>query len=202
MQWNISTIDDVDKLRAIGKDLQERTRTTEVDNEVLRKRLQTQDSSIQSLESCLNSDDEPLWIAAEDDYPEQDSKVVYFDGRDFQVTLAKHLSGKSLVWNNCRKITKEDHRVTVSKLRTKWPGAIYMYTESSAATPKTLGSRVRITSKKREPKGLRWTKTLNLGKLPIETKMRVLCGNIEWLFVSQADSRRSTSESMDKKPLP
>ena len=77
-----------------------------------------------------------------------------------------------------------------------------MYTESSAATPKTSGSRVRITPKKREPKGLRWTKTLNLGKLPMETKIKILCGNIEWLFVSQADSRRSTSESMDKKVPP
>lgn len=74
-----------------------------------------------------------------------------------------------------------------------------MFIESSAATSKISGSRVRITSKKREPKGLRWMKTLDLGKLPMETKIKVLCGNIEWLFISQADSRRSTSESLDKK---
>ena len=96
LQWNVSSIDDIDKLRAIGMVLQDRTRETEVDNEVLRKRLQIQENSIQSLESLITSDDEPLWIAAEDDYPEKDSKVVYFDGRNFQVTLAKCLLGKSL----------------------------------------------------------------------------------------------------------
>lgn len=94
LQRNLSTIDDVDKLREIGKRLQQRTRETEVKNESLRKQIQSQEASIQSLESS-SAEDGPLWILAEDDYPEQDSKVVYFDGREFQVMQAKHLSGKT-----------------------------------------------------------------------------------------------------------
>jgi hypothetical protein len=43
----------------------------------------------------LSSDDEPLWIAAKEDYAVKDSKVGYFNRREFQVTLAKYLLGKT-----------------------------------------------------------------------------------------------------------
>ena len=58
--------------------------------------------------------------------------------------------------------------------------------------PHEADCRVRVSRKKGAPDGLRWTKTLHLNKLSLDTKVRILSGQIKWLFVLQTDSRRST----------
>jgi hypothetical protein len=77
---------------------------------------------------------------------------------------------------------------------------VYVYTENTLSMPRDTDCRVRVSRKKGAPDGLRWAKTLHLNKLSLDTKVRILSGQIKWLFVLQADSRRSTDTDELKAP--
>ena len=123
------------------------------------------------------------WLIAEQTYPEEQAQVVLFDNRQFKVTSAKELTGR---------------RAIASRIPSRWPSTVYVYTENTLPMLHDTDCRVRVSRKKGAPDGLRWSKTLHLNKLPLDTKVRILSGQIKWLFVMQADSRRST-ESDDSK---
>lgn len=134
--------------------------------------------SIQSPCTCVLAE-EDQWLVAEQGYPDGRAPVVSFDDHDFQVKSAGDLKG-------CRAIA--------SKLPSRWPGTVYVYTQSalSASSPLANHHRVRVSGKKGAPEGLRWSKTLHLSKLPLLTKIRILSGRIKWLFVVPEDAQRAT----------
>lgn len=86
----------------------------------------------------------------------------------------------------------KDRSLFLSRFLSRWPGKIYVYTDNAVAVSQGSQPRRRITSKKGQPANLRWSKTLHLEKLPIGTKLGIISGRIQWLFVTHADSRSST----------
>jgi len=120
------------------------------------------------------------WIIAEQDYPDAQSLVVLFDDREVKVTESKSLEGQ---------------RAIASRFPSRWPGTVYVYTKSALSKSQDSANRVRVSTKNVAPNGLRWSNTLHLNKLPLETKVKILTGQIKWLFVMQNDSRSSTNSS-------
>ena len=84
----------------------------------------------------------------------------------------------------------------MSRFPSRWPSTVYVYTERQISISHCSHARVRVTSRKAQPEGLKWSKTLYLNRLPLSTKLKILRGSIEWLFVTEADSRSSTEDSM------
>lgn len=104
-------VNDREKLRHIIKDIQAagqsalkenasiqnqaRARETELREQVdgLRKDVRARDKKLQSVGYSTRASHEPRWTQAEKDYPSDDAKVVFFDGRVFKVKSAKELQG-------------------------------------------------------------------------------------------------------------
>jgi len=186
-----STIQDREKLREIladvqliGKSLLQSTQHTKQifdadaaklqhDVQTLQKRLEEQYHNL----SCYGKQG---WVIAEQDYPDEKSLVVLYEGRELKVTNSGALT---------------DCRAIASKFPSRWPRTVYIYTEVATSTYQDHESRVRVSTKKVAPDGLRRSKALHLNKLPLGTKVRILTGQIKWLFVVQHNSRKSTNSS-------
>jgi len=186
-----STIHDRDELRdiladvqLIGKSLLQSSQSTKKildgdaakmrhDIQMLQKRLEDQCYDL----SCYGKQG---WIIAEQDYPDEQSLVVHYEDRELKVTNSGDLTGR---------------RAIASRLPSRWPGTVYVYTEVARSTYHENESRVRVSTRKVAPDGLRRSNTLHLNKLPLGTKVKILTGQIKWLFVVQHNSRKSTNSS-------
>jgi len=201
-----STIQDREKLREIladvqliGKSLLQSTQHTKQifdadaaklqhDVQTLQKRLEEQYHNL----SCYGKQG---WIIAEQDYPDEKSLVVLYEGRELKVTNSGALTGSMPVYLPTRMLKVIDCRAIASKFPSRWPRTVYIYTEVATSTYQDHESRVRVSTKKVAPDGLRRSKALHLNKLPLGTKVRILTGQIKWLFVVQHNSRKSTNSS-------
>jgi hypothetical protein len=136
------------------------------------------------------------WIIAEQDYPDAQSLVVLFDDREVKVTESKSLEGIFIVaYSTCATLRLAGQRAIASRFPSRWPGTVYVYTKSALSKSQDSANRVRVSTKSVAPDGLRWSNTLHLNKLPLETKVKIITGRIKWLFVMQNDSRSSTNSS-------
>jgi len=201
-----STIHDRDKLRdiladvqLIGKSLLQSSQSTKKildgdaakmrhDIQMLQKRLEDQCYDL----SCYGKQG---WIIAEQDYPDEQSLVVHYEDRELKVTNSGDLTGNMLVYLLSCMLKVIGRRAIASRLPSRWPGTVYVYTEVARSTYHENESRVRVSTRKVAPDGLRRSNTLHLNKLPLGTKVKILTGQIKWLFVVQHNSRKSTNSS-------
>jgi hypothetical protein len=169
----------------------------------LRADISSRDKKLYDLSYCTCSLEGSLWTLAEQDYPVSKSRVIFYTDRGFHVIEAGADALKGEVLQDLPTIsydlTSQDKRVIISRLPSRWPGKVYVYTESDVITSQKSDYRVRITTQKVGPDGLRWSKTLHLEKLDVETKIQILLGRIKWLFILQGDSRKPTVSSDETK---
>lgn len=115
-------VEDRDKLRDVIRDIQTAGRSVLQDNDNLRKDVEARESTLRSEIANLRKDvkardkkiecqgyctcsmDGSRWILAEQDYPEDDSRVVFFNDREFKVRSAGSLKGKCWYTFGTRKL--------------------------------------------------------------------------------------------------
>jgi hypothetical protein len=195
--------ENVEKLREVVKDLQDCNRAlkTRIDNHSRKdisdqKILEDRERDITAREKTLNlrvnrsgSICPSTWILASSDYPVERTLVLYHDGRDFEIRNAGQFEGKFITNPKDNSESYIGQHMIVGTIPSRWRNTVYVHTQSCGS--KSAGSKPPcVTSSKRPPEGLRWSRTLHLGKLPIGTKFRLMSGNIKWLFVTQNVSPR------------
>jgi hypothetical protein len=74
---------------------------------------------------------------------------------------------------------------------------VYVYTDGPQS-PLT-NPCYRFTAGKGNDESLRWLKTIYLEKLPKDVRVKVIFGNIKWLFIADDGSRSSTETSMNRQ---
>ena len=190
-----------DNLRAVAEDLQQCYIS------IIEEALQRQ----KRLKSTMHDGSKPYefhssrrsstvhsnWILSENEYPAQNSSVIYFDGRQIRVSITSDLNGKwyKAAYDDCISDLCTDNPAIISKLPSRWSRTVYVYTDSLRSTDSN--AYFQVTSDKANNKSLRWLKTIHLGKLPAEVRFKVLLGNIKWLFIADNDSRSSTESSVE-----
>jgi hypothetical protein len=134
------------------------------------------------------------WTLSDNHYPKPNSSVIHFDGRNCSVKNTDDLYGKcSLQLDRCLNLTRPDDAAIVSKIPSRWTNTVYLYADNTRAIH--ADSCLWVTSKKGQSDGLRWMSTIHFGKLPIEIRVQVLFGQIQWLFITENGSRSSTESS-------
>lgn len=185
-------IDDLSTLQGIIRDCQSAGQTALERCSSLSSRECTQETNIAETMDGRNvsQNNYSQWLLAEGSYLNGRSPVVFLDDREFDVKRAETLKGKFQYYSLKKILSLVGRPVIASKLPSRWPGTVYVYTQSALSAPQDTTLRACVSRKKGAPDGLRWSKTLHLNKLPLETKVRILSGRIKWLFVVQADSRQ------------
>ena len=193
----------VQSLQGVGLSLRAEKSSLQRRNSSLERKLNSRqhksdDEESGTLESWPSENLQSCWTLAEQGYPSDGSLAVFYDGRNFTERQTSELKGKNSDFLAYMCLSCQDKRVVISRFPSWWPGTIYVFTEQHVAASKCPHSRVRVTSQKTPPDDLKWTKTLHLNRLPLRTKMKILSGQIKWLFITEADSRSSTEDSVSK----
>ncbi len=193
LDQDISTLD-ADKLRTFAYDLRQLVVSKSTELGILRQGLvkaNHERSQLLSHEAKGAKSNEKevvlehaLWIFAEQDYPSPTSTVLVFDSQNSILDTGKVM-----------KLTTE-HAV-ISKLPSRWSGTIYVFEETITQSNQYSGPRVRITTKRKNPPGLFHHSTIHLAKLPMNIKIQIMFGQINWIFILRNTGSRKSTWSSD-----
>ncbi|KAI0532206.1 hypothetical protein GGR58DRAFT_507664 [Xylaria digitata] len=125
-------------------------------------------------ESQFHSFNSQRWIRAQKDYPDDMSCF----GRRYPTVLVYDLHEENFYL--CRVNEPPDPKAIISRLPSRWCSAIHAYIEIDARSPT---HQVKVTTKQRANIGMIHYCSIRLRKLSNVTRLRILLGEIRWLFI-------------------